>query len=232
MPSDGPHGPGGEIVDAPGWTAIDTYVGSRYPGQTPHQFSSRTAYDLDSQSPLPAITVWESHGPPCWLYITYGLTELFDKSSPDPNVSGFGFELSMRVPRADGESQPPVWPLRLLQALGHNVLTTRSGFDSGHCIDLGGPMRPDAPTVLAGLVCVPDPFLGKFDGPFGSILFLQVVGLSRSELELFTDWELPEVVGAIAELDSSGLTDPARGDWMADEQKAKILRRYKVGLKL
>ena len=104
-------------VTAPGWEAIDIWVGSRYPGQTPHQFSSSTAYELDSASPLPAITVWES--PESWHFVTYGLTELFDKSSPRPFISGFGFELSFRLSKGD-EEEPPVWAVERLEALGRD----------------------------------------------------------------------------------------------------------------
>ncbi|HLT37828.1 MAG TPA: suppressor of fused domain protein, partial [Enhygromyxa sp.] len=129
-----------EPIEAPGWDAIDRWVGTHFGAQVPHQFTSQSAYDLDSPSPLPAITVWQTKAPEGWLYVSYGLSELFDKSSDDPSLSGFGFELTLRVPMAPGQnggSKPPLWPLRLLQGLGRHVLTTRTGFDSGHSLDLG-----------------------------------------------------------------------------------------------
>jgi hypothetical protein len=222
-----------EPVNAPGWEAIDVWVGSRYPGQTPHQFSSSTAYDLDSASPLPAITVWES--PESWHFVSYGLTELFEKSSPRPNISGFGFELTLRLAKGE-ETEPPVWALRLLQALGGAVLRNKQGFDSGHCINLGGPIAPPSSGVetnLQGFVCIPDVRLGKLEGgPFGSVLFLQLVGLDSEELTLFRDYELRAVVDCLAELTREGITEPSRTSWAADPQKSKILRRFKVGLEL
>ena len=127
--SEGP--PDQEEVEAPGWDAIDRWVGGKLPSTSaPHQFTSRTPYELDKPSPLPAITVWQTREPPGWLYVTYGLSELFEKSSNDPHVSGFGFELTLRIPRGD-EDTPPRWPLRLLHALGHHVLAHGKGFDSG-----------------------------------------------------------------------------------------------------
>lgn len=217
---------------APGWQAIDSWVGSRFAGQTPHQFTSKAAYDLQSSSPLPGITVWETESPKAWLFVSYGLSELFEKNSEDEEISGFGFELTMRLPRYPSEQHPPVWVLQLIQALGHQVLSTRTGFDSGHCIDLGGTILPQGESRLEGLACVPDPLLGKLDGPFGTLLFLQMVGVTRDELELMKDWEMEAVVGAIAEIDAEGLTLPGRSSWLEDEQKARVMRRYKVGLKL
>ena len=65
-----------EGPDAPGWDAIDRTLTSRYPSQVPHQFTSQVAYDLDKQSPLPAVCVWEAGSPKSWHYVTYGLTDL------------------------------------------------------------------------------------------------------------------------------------------------------------
>ncbi len=230
-----------EEIHAPGWSAIDMAVGRIYPGQTPHQFASKTPYELDARSPLPAITVWENRLPPSWHYVTYGLTELFDKTSNVPDVSGFGFELVMRVPKAEGEEMPPIWPLRLLQTLGHYVLDQRQGFDSGHLIGLesplttaeGAPGDPPAPeTKLDSILAIPDPLLGKIDTPHGAVLFLQLVGLHADERKAFESMDLEQKVGAMADLDPAGLTDPARESWLEHEEKVKVLRRYqfKIGM--
>src|SRR5690606_29734363 len=50
-------------VEAPGWAAIDAAAARMYPGQVPHQFTSQTAYDLESRHPLPAIGVYEALAP-------------------------------------------------------------------------------------------------------------------------------------------------------------------------
>ncbi|MFV8752331.1 suppressor of fused domain protein [Nannocystaceae bacterium ST9] len=228
-------------IHAPGWDAIDRWVNGKFPAQTPHQFTSKAPYELDKPSPLPAITVWSTRSPPGWLYVTYGLSELFEKSSDDPDVSGFGFELSLRLPmtltESEGDETPPVWPLRLLQSLGHHVLSTRKGFDSGHAMNLGGSIVPpntDGPreSVLAGLVCLPDPALGKVTTINGTLLFLRLFGVTTDELEVLGELELGSLVACIAELEPLAITDPSRGSFLADPQKARILRRYKVGIVL
>ncbi len=222
---------------APGWDAIDRWVTSKFPGQTPHQFTSKTPYELNKPSPLPAITVWSTSAGPGWLYVTYGLSELFEKTSEDPDVSGFGFELSLRLAAQPSEATPPVWPLRLLQSLGHHVLSTRKGFDSGHTMNLGGSLVPpnsDGPSdsALGGLVCLPDPALGKVTTLFGSVLFLRLVGVTVDELEILGALELGSLVACMAELEPQAITDPARGSFLDDPQKGRILRRYKLGIAL
>ncbi|MDI9654077.1 suppressor of fused domain protein, partial [Burkholderia cenocepacia] len=53
---------------------------------------------LGGPDPLDGISVWRRAAPvPHWHFVTYGLSELYAKESDDPAVSGFGFELTMRV---------------------------------------------------------------------------------------------------------------------------------------
>lgn len=231
------------VFDAPGWDAIDRFVGHHFGGQTPHQFSSRTPYDLDSPNPLPAVTVWATRAPVGWMYVTYGLSELFEKTSDDPAVSGFGFELSLRIPanapgeQTSGEQAPPTWPLRLLQALGHHALSEGGGFDSGHVLDLGAPLVPkdsDGPEdcVLTGLICLPDPLLGKINTVHGSLLFLRLFGVTKDERESLAELELGHLIACIAELSPAAITDPARGSFVDDPERGKVIRRYRLGIGL
>lgn len=219
-------------LEAPGWAAIDAALQRLYPTQVPHQYTSPTAYEPDSPSPLPAITVWEASRPPHWHYVTYGFSELFEKMSPDPAVSGYGFELTLRVPRAEGEATPPAWGLRTLQALGGYVLRTGRSLDTGHRADLGGSIAHGVESDLTCLACIPDPLLGKISGPFGSVLFLQVVGLAPDELAAMQRLDHEGVVNLLRELDFHGLTDPARASWFTDPKKAPVLRRYQLGIQL
>jgi hypothetical protein len=223
-------------VQAPGWAAIDRALGVLYPGQVPHQFTSERAYDLEGPAPLPAVAVYESVAPDGWHFVSYGLTELFEKSSADAEHSGFGFELTMRLPRA--EANPPVWALRLLQVLGHYVLSGHAGLDSGHLIDLGAPLAPpqldeegaELPCVLEGVVLVPDPRLGVLDTQFGRVLFLQLFGLTRDELVAMESWDMKRKVGLVLEYDPLAITDPARGSMREDQRKAALFRRYELGV--
>jgi hypothetical protein len=233
---------GDEELHAPGWDAIDRFVGHHFGGQTPHQFSSRTPYDLDSPSPLPAVTVWATRAPVGWMYVTYGLSELFEKTSDDPAVSGFGFELSLRIPASGSASgpdevTPPTWPLRLLQALGHHALSEGGGFDSGHVLDLGAPLvaaDSDGPraSALTGLICLPDPLLGKINTVHGSLLFLRLFGVTKDEIASFAELELGHLVACLAELSPAVITDPARGSYVDEPELGKVIRRYRLGIGL
>lgn len=221
-------------VQAPGWAALDRIGQTMYPGQTPHQFTSTTGYDLSSPNPLPAICVWEGQGPAHWHYVTYGLTELFEKSSPDPDLSGFGFEVTLRILRGEGDEQPPSWPIALLQGIGHYALSGHGGLDSGHLIDLGDPLRPpvdgEAPSKITGIVVIPDAVFGKVDTQFGSVLFLQLYGVTGGELEAMQNWPLERKVGLVRDVDALGITRPEREPLEAQRETAAAWRRHSLGI--
>ncbi len=225
---------------APGWAAIDAALMRLYPGQVPHQFASKTAYELATPSPLPAVAVYEvpptvvlgRRHPAHWHFISYGLSELFDKTSPDPEVSGFGFELTLRTSKKKDESQPPAWGVRLIQALGRFVLSSGEGFDSGHRADLGGPLVPGIATDLRGIAIVPDPTLGRIHTDFGALLFLQVVGLHGDEVEAMAEMDYQRVVMMLDELDHFARTELDRPSWLSDPATLPTVRRYRLGIGL
>ena len=71
-----------------------------------------------------------------WHLVTYGLTELFAKESDEPEISGFGYELTMRVPRT-GEDGPPDWPFELLAKFA-GAARTGHDFAVGHRLQANG----------------------------------------------------------------------------------------------
>ena len=87
-------------------------------------------------------------------------------------------------------------------------------------------------SALTCLACVPDPLLGKITTPFGSLLFLQVVGIHRDELAAMQRLDHEGVVHLLGELDFHAMTDPQRGSYFDDPNKAPVLRRYQLGVLL
>jgi hypothetical protein len=219
-------------LSAPGWADLDRALLHHHGGRVPHQFTSARAYDLEGSDPLPAICVFEGEGPRHWHYVGYGLSELFEKTSPRADVSGFGFELALRLRRADGEDTPPRWPLRLLQGIAHYVLSGHGPLDSGHCVDLGAALEPGVESQVTGVLCIPDPRLGKIDTTHGSVLFLQLWGVTGDELEAMQRWDLPRKVGFAAAVDPVGITDPRRESLRTDPRRVALFRRFDLGIQI
>ncbi|MGW4965996.1 suppressor of fused domain protein [Nonomuraea sp. NPDC004186] len=118
-----------------------------------------------------------------WLLVTWGFSDLDGllDVDPEPGASGLGFELTMRVPRDEGDELPPGWALATLQNLGTYVFGEGYPFADGHRMGVGGQLGPET-SRLNALVFVTDPHLGVIDAPDGQVAFITAVGVTREEL--------------------------------------------------
>lgn len=169
--------------DAPGWDAITQAAGSR----------GCSAYDAGAH----------------WHFVTYGLTELWAKGpDSEPDWSGWGYELTMRV--AKHEDEPPPWPFNLLEQIARHTHTSGNMFAEGHRLDPGGPITGEPSTSLMALAFTADPGLGAIDTPNGRVEFLQVVGITAGELAEMKATSTADVLRRFASVDPFLVTDAAR----------------------
>src|SRR5262245_17012651 len=129
----------------PGWDAISTKLTTVYGNQEPKHWGTIMRYSDGGPDPLDGISAYKVEQPPHWHFVTFGLSELGDKRSKDKNVSGWGFELSLRLNRRNHEKSPPEWPVIFLQKLARYVFNNSMPFDHEHYIRWGAPITRDEP---------------------------------------------------------------------------------------
>ena len=192
--------------DAPGWDAIEATVAEHLEidGEPLHWVTGV----LPGQDGVYGVSAYRLPG--LWFFVTFGLTELYEKESDDAAVSGWGFELTMRTPRADHDPQPPQWPRTLLVRLGEYVFNRASPFGPGHRLDPGGPITGTPDTRLTAVAFTADPQLPSIKTPNGSLDFLQVVGITADELERMQESSTAEVLQELAVQSPDLVTHPAR----------------------
>ncbi|MFS8101931.1 suppressor of fused domain protein [Lentzea alba] len=182
----------------PGWDAIQSAVEATVPAQEPVHWGTN---NLPGQG-VYGLSAYRADDH--WFLVTFGLTELFTKDSDDPAVSGFGIELTIRVPPAD---TPPLWAPNLLMKLGDYVHSSGRVFAAGHRMDPGGPITGSPGTGLTALAFTEDPVLGTIDTPHGTVQFLTVVGITADELGQAKASSTADVLDNLGPL---LITDPAR----------------------
>lgn len=208
-----------------GFDAISGAMQQLYSSQKGLYYGTIIPFFLGGDDPLDGVEVWKSQrGTPHWHYVTYGFTELFEKENDDPQVSGYGFELTFRLKQGD-EEQPPVWPINLLQNLARYVFSSGNVFGPGHHMNANGPIALETDTRLTALGFQTDPELGELDTPNGHMAFLQVVGLTEDEMEAMMCWDGKRFLSALEKqlplcitdlLRASMLENPAfRAVWQA-----------------
>jgi hypothetical protein len=221
----------GDDPPAPGWRAIDEALVPLYGRREPDaHFGTVVPYALGGPDPIQGISAyWRADPRAHWHIVTLGLTELYEKESDDPDVSGFGFEFTFRLACAQRERQPPTWALSFLQNLGRYVFESGNRFDVGHTMDLNGPIQAGAPTAIRAIVVAADPELPPQRTPNGRMQFLQVVGVTRTELDAARSWNSESFLRVLATRVPLLMTDLAR-DAVTDlrdvrEQIADGIRR-------
>ncbi|GAA2621501.1 suppressor of fused domain protein [Actinomadura fulvescens] len=208
--------------EAPGWAAIDEALARIYGDTEPHHWGTLHKWMLGGPDPLDGISVYARAEPvPHWHFVSYGMTELYEKHSENPDESGWGFEFTFRLARRPDETTPPVWAASLLQNLGRYVFNSGNWFESGHHMNVNGPIAADRDdSAIRALAFVLDPELGQIATPHGSVQFLQVVGLAIDEYEAARQWRTESFLQVLAPRMPLYVTDIERGSLLADPELA------------
>ncbi|GAB2683082.1 suppressor of fused domain protein [Nocardia goodfellowii] len=171
------------VSDASGWAAIDDALQRLYGNSRPFHLGTKQPWALGGPDPLDGISIFTRTEPvPHWHYIGYGMSELYEKESSNPEISGWGFEFTVRVAMRAGDAQPPMWAAVLLQSLARYVCDSGKWFEAGHTMKAAGPIGGED-SALRAMAFTLDPELGAIETPHGSVEFLQVVGLTLAEYE-------------------------------------------------
>lgn len=207
-----------EEVTSVGFDAIADRMQVLYPQQQEFHYGTLLPYSLGGKDPLDGLGVWKSEkGMPHWHYVTYGFSELYEKESDDPDVSGYGFELTFRLRRGEEET-PPAWPMNLLQNLARYVFSTGNVFGNGHHMSCNGPVALETGTLLTALGFCIDPELGEMDTPNGHVTFLQAVAITNDEMEAHMCWSGEKFLGLLFQKIPFGITDLERCSLMDQKE--------------
>jgi len=191
----GRSGQDSTAAPSPGRVVLDEHVDAADGGPETERIRPRS--QRRRPAPLEEISLHQIPNPRHWHLVTYGLSDLDYTDAAGEEPTGWGFELTFRVE----EDEPPRWAADLLTSLAAYVWSSGHPFAEGHNVDLRGPVRLDRATVITAAMIVEDPVLGRMDGPFGTVQFLQVVGLTAGELELCRAWTTDGVRDLLARSD-------------------------------
>ncbi|XP_045475827.1 suppressor of fused homolog [Harmonia axyridis] len=198
-----------------------------YPDQVnPLQVTALLKYWLGGPDPLDYISMYANPGipqeniPPHWHYISFGLSDLHgdarvhDVSNSD-GISGFGFELTFRLKREPEETAPPTWPATLMQSLAKYV------FQSGNTLCAGDHVSwhcalDNSESRIQHMLMTTDPQLKSTRTPFGTVDFIQIVGVCTEELKAAQQWNGMGVLEMLKQHPFTGgiwhITDMRRGE--------------------
>ena len=172
-----------------GWDAITKTFETMYPGQTsPLHFAPEVPWALGGPDPLDGISVYD--GGDYFHFVTYGLSELYDKESDNEAYSGYGFEFTMKL-RKQGLGDEPNAVNRelrnvagILQSLARLTFNDGKMFIPDEYIYTGQTRGIDAEgkSNLVGFIIRLDN-AGVVDTPNGWVKFTELIGVTEAELQ-------------------------------------------------
>ncbi|MEM9188595.1 MAG: suppressor of fused domain protein [Myxococcota bacterium] len=173
--------------------AIDQAFRAHYDVAEPREWKPLLAYADGGPDPLSAVRCYG--GDDRWHYVGSGLSALGDEQGR----SGWGFEVTFKLPRGPGESQPPGWPAALLQDLARYVEGSGDVLAVGDLLDLGRSVDGSADGRLTGLLFSDDPELSSVGAGEERRRLVQAIAVTPDELEAAKDWSCDGVLRLLAE---------------------------------
>ena len=186
-----------EELEAVGWNAIEQEFLRVYPGQTnPKHYGTIIRWIFGGNDPLDGISVYD--GGDYWHFVSFGLTEIYDKESDDKDVSGYGYELTLKLKKDNYEDEEA--EIRnicgILQMIARLTFTKNEIFQPFEFIYTGQTTGIDAKqqSNLTGFITVKDPTVETIDTPNGKVEFLELIGMTDAELKTLS------TVGSVMEI--------------------------------
>lgn len=212
---------------APGWDAITAAFASVYGDQEPRHWGTIIPASLGGRDPLQGISAYRSQkgGMPHWHLVTYGFTELWQKECEDASISGYGFELTMRLACDENEDAPPMWALNFLQNMARYVFQSGRIFAIGDHINCNGPIALSNSTKICAICCVEDQELpNSISTPNGTFSFVQIYGITLKELDEVIAWNTRSFTELLRTRDPLLVTSLGRDDFYGDRALLAAVR--------
>lgn len=199
-----------EAAITAGWDAITQAFAGLYPEQTdPVHYAPMIHYRLGGNDPLDGISIYD--GGSFYHFVTYGFSELYEKESTQPEYSGFGFELTLKVAKDSIHKREREQKniCGILQSIARMSFENGEIFMPGEYIYTGqtSGMDADGTSQITGFVTMEDA-LGTIQTPNGSVQFVQLVGATDAELQQLIQEK--KTVADILEQIPDGITDYKR----------------------
>jgi hypothetical protein len=200
-----------EDLPALGWDAVTARFEELYPDQpNPQHIGTLVSYRFGGDDPLDGVSIYDGGG--FWHFVTYGFSDMYNKETEDPEWSGWGFELTVKLKKLPWIDEMELKNIvGVLQGLARYVYGSGRGFLPYQYIwtqptegfDLNGK------TKLTGFATLTDE-AGLIETPYGKVEFICVVGLTDKELRSIVDKQY--TTEEILEKLGSPLTDYERDE--------------------
>ena len=167
-----------------GWDAITKECERVYTNQTnPKHYGTLISWKLGGNDPLDGISIYD--GGTYWHFVTYGLSELYEKETDNKDISGYGMEFTFKLKKDNYEDEEAELKCicGILQAIARITFTKGEIFNPYEYLYTGQTQGIDSnmQSNITGFITIPDTNLHSIQTPNGKVGFIEFVGVTYDE---------------------------------------------------
>lgn len=172
-------------IQAPGWDAIENAAKRIYPNQdNPKHYATLIKWKFGGPDPLDGISVYDAED--YWHFVTYGLSELYEKESDVKEWSGYGMEFTFKLKKGcyTDEEKEIKCICGLLQQIAKITFTSGEIFNAYEYLYTGQTEGIDVRQIsnITGFITIPDTKFSTLDTENGRVDFVEFIGVTNNEL--------------------------------------------------
>ena len=173
-----------EELSSSGWDAITNECNRIYPNQeNPKHYGTLISWKFGGNDPLDGISIYD--GGNYWHFVTYGLSELYEKETDDTEYSGYGMEFTFKLKKDndEDEEQEIKCICGILQTIARITFNKGEIFNPFEYLYTGQTVGIDAKqkSNITGFITVPDDKFQTLNTPNGKVEFVEFVGVTNKE---------------------------------------------------
>ena len=180
-------------ISAHGWDAITEEAERIYPGQKdPKHYGALIKWRLGGSDPLDGISIYD--GGDYWHFVTYGLSELYEKESEDKEWSGYGMEFTFKLKKEkyENEEMEIKCICGLLQQIARITFKNGEIFNPYEYLYTGQTAGIDSKQIsnITGFITIPDTKFQTLNTENGRVDFVEFIGATDAELKALKNKEI------------------------------------------
>ena len=179
-----------------GWDAITEAFEKLYPGQdNPKHYGTLISWRFGGNDPLPGISIYD--GGDYWHFVTYGLSEVYEKETDNQEISGYGMEFTFKLKKGNSNSEEEEEDeikgiCGILQSIARITFTQGEVFGTYEYLYTGQKEGIDVKmeSNITGFITVPEPKCESIHTPNGKVEFVELIGVTDGELQSIMQKEI------------------------------------------
>lgn len=180
-------------LETKGWDLITEECERTYKFQfNPKHYGTLIKWRLGGNDPLDGISIYD--GGDYWHFVTYGLTELYEKETDDKEISGYGMEFTFKLKKdcLEDEEAEIKCICGILQQIARISFTSGEVFNEYEYLYTGQKEGIDVKqkSEITGFITIPDVNFKPIETPNGKVKFVEFIGVTDKEITAVKNKEI------------------------------------------